>query len=84
MKILRVINLSNNNITVEDVVIKAKLIKDFPMDSLSKDALNTIAAYVSSGVAKSFIYDKFVPVQEPINTVTEEETPVTVKRNKRK
>ena len=58
MTMVRVINLSNNSITVANIVILAKKIRDFEEDSLSEEDFATIAAYSSSGVIKAFRYNK--------------------------
>ena len=58
MRMIRVINLSNNSITVAEYIIPAKKIRDFEESTLTEDDFATIASYSRSGVVKTFRYDK--------------------------
>lgn len=86
MKVIRVINVSNRSITINNTTVQPHKVKDFPLDLLSKDDLEDIASYSAVGVVKSFefdIPDKITPSVE-IDTVLNEEVANTPKRNRKK
>ena len=58
MKIVRVINLSNNSITIAEEVILAKKIRDFEEAKLTEEDFGVISAYSNCGVVKAFRYEK--------------------------